>query len=79
MFEASGDDDSGVDADSDDSADEQFLSLLVVASGLLVVSVVVLEGRAATYGGVAVGIGLVVSAGLLRHRANRETETGAET
>lgn len=53
-----------------DRIDEQFASLLVVAMGLLTVSVVV-DGQIATYAGVLIGLGLVGVAGLLRYRESR--------
>lgn len=54
-----------------DRIDEQFASLLVVAMGLLTVSVVVVDGQIATYAGVLIGLGLVGVAGLLRYRESR--------
>lgn len=54
-----------------DRSEEQFALLLVVAMGLLTVSVVVVDGQAATYAGVLIGIGLIGGAGLLRYRESR--------
>ena len=48
--------------------DDQFAALLSVGMGLFAVSLIVLDGEAATYAGLAAGIGLVAAAGLLRYR-----------